>query len=396
MQQGLQELNGKELTIALEQALLPRLKDYLTHRADGHCMRVSNLSTGLMVRLCSLLRSEVPEAEVAILWDAQSEPLPDNMGISATKLVELRNPLPNEELRPPLLVFIPDNLRTSAEDSFGVATFEEVQIGNIYEDVSTIILERLPKSISQPLHEILRRIKKEKWVYASSDAIARFLLTIEANGAEASVVGAALFELGLVPDFELLTDAAKITKKIERNLESVRKLTWSTQSERQRLLELGLEERTFRNQLSDFLVAIGLEDPKQWTRRIVLDRSLWKFAFNRWKFEDDDEETGSVCITITDLGIPVVTEEKSKRNPRLASLIEQKVLATGKGDTNKFSITFSTNPYPSKVNGLTKFVAQIISEETGAPIGLVRNKTAWKTKKAEAKIPFNKYQKFAW
>ena len=95
MKQGLQELNGKELTIALEQALLPRLKDYLNSRRSGHCMRVSNLSTGLMVRLCSLLKSEVPEAEIAILWDTQSDPLPDNMGISATKLVELRNPLSN-------------------------------------------------------------------------------------------------------------------------------------------------------------------------------------------------------------------------------------------------------------------------------------------------------------
>lgn len=396
MKQGLQELNGKELTIALEQALLPRLIDCLNNRRAGHCMRVSNLSTGLMVRLCSLLKSEVPEAEIAILWDTQPEPLPDNMGISATKLVELRNPLPNGDLRPPLLVFIPDDLRTSAEDSFGVATFEDIQIGNIYENVATAILERLPKSLSKLLHEILRRIQKENWIYAGSDAIARFLLTIEANDAEESIVGAALFELGLVPDFDLLKDPSRILKKIERNIESVRKLTWSTQSERQRLLELGLEDRTFRNQLSDFLIEIGLEDPKRWTRRIVLDRSLWNFAFNRWKFEDDGEDTDSICITLTDLGIPTITEEESKNNPRLASLIDQKVLATGKRGTSSFSITFSTKPYPSKINGLAKFVAQVISEDTGAPVGLVRNKTAWNTKKAAAKIPFNKYQKFAW
>lgn len=396
MKQGLQELNGKELTIALEQALLPRLKDYLDSRRAGHCMRVSNLSKGLMVRLCSLLKSEVPEAEIAILWDTKSEPLPDRMGISATKLVELRNPLSNGDLRPPLLVFIPDDLRTSAEDSFGVATFEDIQIGNVYETVATAILERLPESLRQPLHEILRRIKKENWIYAGSDAIARFLLTIEANGAEASVVGAALFELGLVPDFDLLSNPAKTIKKIERNLESVRKLTWSTQSERLRLLELGLEDRTFRNQLSEFLMVIGLEDPKQWTRRIVLDRSLWNFAFNRWKFDDDDEDTGSVFIQLTDVGIPTITEAESKNNPRLASLIDQKVLATGKRGTSSFSISFSTKPYPSKVNGLAKFVAQVISEETGAPVGLVRNKTAWTTKKAEAKISFSRYQKFAW
>ena len=41
-------------------------------------------------------------------------------------------------------------------------------------------------------------------------------------------------------------------------------------------------------------------------------------------------------------------------------------------------------------------MAQVISEDTGAPVGLVRNKTAWKTKKDKAKISFSRYQKFAW
>ena len=394
--QGLQELNGKALTIALEDALFPRLKAELESRSAGHCMRLSSLSKNLMVRLCSKLRAEVAASEVAILWDSGSEPLPDNLGISATKLVELRNPLPNGELRPPLLVFIPNDLRTSAEDSFGVATFEDIKIGDIYQEVAEAVLDRLPESLRNPLREILRRVGKEQWVYATPESIARFLLTIENNGADSAVVGAALFELGLVPDFDLLSDSAKVLRKLERNIACVRNLTYSTQSERLRFLELGLEDRTFRNRLSELLVQIGLEDPKKWTRRIVLDRDLWKFSFNRWAFEDDSEDAGSLFVKITNIEIPTITEEESKTNPRLASLIDQKVLATGKRGSKSFSISFSTNPYPSKVNGLAKFVAQVVSQETNSPVGLVRNKSIWKSKKAEGKISFSRYQKFDW
>ncbi len=60
------------------------------------------------------------------------------MAVTSTKLVELRNPLPNDELRPPLLVFVPNDLRASAEDSFGVATFEEVSIDGAYAELNAV------------------------------------------------------------------------------------------------------------------------------------------------------------------------------------------------------------------------------------------------------------------
>ena len=55
--------------------------------------------------------------------------IPPDLTVTSTKLVELRNPLADNTLRPPLLVFIPSDLRAAAEDSFGVATFEEVAFG---------------------------------------------------------------------------------------------------------------------------------------------------------------------------------------------------------------------------------------------------------------------------
>lgn len=393
MAQGLQELNGHELTAALEQVLLPLLSDQIRTRQPGHCMRVSNLSTDLMVRLCSALRAEAPQAEIVLLWDGRSGSIPADMTVSGTKLVELRNPHADGTQRPPLLVFIPNDLRTSAEDSFGVATFEEVQLGDVYARVVEMLTRRLPPDLQKPVPEILRRLTDSAWPYADAKAVARFLLTIEAHAYDPAVVGAALFELGLVPDFELMSDAAKVTQRIDRNQNCVKTLTWSPKSERLRVLELELGNRAFRNKLANVLVEVGLEDPRQWTRRIVLDRNLWEFAFNRWPFEDDGDEAGTIAIQVTKLPLPTV--EADEPDPRLGDLLGQKILPVGKKGLRQFSVSFQTEPHPAKVPGLAKFAAQVISVEAG-PVGLVRNKAAWKSARPEATLSFSKYNKIDW
>jgi len=393
MAQGLQELNSHELSAALEQVLLPWLGEQLRSRQPGHCMRLSNLSSDLMIRLCGALRAEVYDAEVVLLWDRRTGSIPPEMIVSGTKLVELRNPLPDGTQRPPLLVFIPDDLRTSAEDSFGVATFEDLQVGDVYAQVVTHRLNRLPTSLQPPVQEMLRRLTDTAWPYADAKAQARFLLTLEANDFDPAVVGAALFELGLVPDFELVSDPTKVLHRLDRNRQCVHTLTWSPKSERLRVLELELANRAFRNRLANTLVELGLEDPRQWTRRIVLDRNLWEFAFNRWPFDDDGDQAGTLTLTVTALELPTVQAEDD--DPRLGELLGQKILPVGKRGLRSFSVSFETNPHPVKVPGLAKFSAQVIAVEAG-PVGLVRTKAVWTSKKTQATLSFSRYTKVDW
>jgi DNA phosphorothioation-dependent restriction protein DptH len=61
----------------------------------------------------------------------------------------------------------------------------------------------------------------------------------------------------------------------------------------------------------------------------------------------------------------------------------------------KFNVTFRTEPHPSKVQGLAKFVAQVVSKEHG-PIGLVRSKAVWKTATDKATISFSALGKVDW
>lgn len=394
MSQGLRTIQPHDLAAELEAELLPRLAEILRSRGRGHCMRLIDLDGDLMVRLCARLRSEVPDAQVVILGDGHSS-TPPTLTVTSTKLVELRNPLPDGALRPPLLVFIPSDLRAAAEDSFGIATFEDVPVGDVYQRLSARLIGELPAAIRGAVAEGLRRLEGDTpWPFAEPLSVVRFLLTAKLNGGDPEAVGAGLFELALVPDFELLADPTKAPARIARNRDAVRALTWSARSERGRVQELGLKKGPFQSQLGEFLSDAGLEDPREWTRRIVLDRACWKFAFHRWDFEETTGEQGHIFIGDVTVELPTVGE-----NPSDSKLLElksdEKILVVGKGGLRRFNVGFRVDPHPSRVEGLAKFVAQVVSKVTG-PVGLVRRKKAWASSRLTATIDLNNLHKVDW
>jgi DNA phosphorothioation-dependent restriction protein DptH len=391
---GLRELQPVELAAELERAIVPVIAAELQSRADGHCMRVSDLDGDLMVRLCGRLREKVPSATVVILTDGTAS-VPGELSVTSTKLVELRNPNLDGTLRPPLLVFVPSGLRAAAEDSFGIATFEELAVGDVYARMRTELTRQVPTAIRGALQEGLNRLTANAppWAFADDVALVRYLLTAKLNGSDPEAYGGALYELGLVPDFELFAEPAKAPGRITRNRDCVTQLTWSPKSERGRVLDLGLKNRAFRNKLGDFLSEAGVEDTRAWTRRIVLDRSLWELAFSRWEFEDGGAEPESICISSVMTDLPVMDEAKA--GEKFDQLIAQRVLPLGTHGLKKFSVTFQVDPIPKKVQGLEKFVAQVISKN-GGPIGLARAKRKWESTSQQATITFSKLSKIEW
>lgn len=392
MSQGLQELSREELTAEMERLLLPQLAALLRTRAPGHCMRISDLDPDLMLRLCGRLRAEVPGVEIVILDDGRRG-WPSEFTVTSTKLVELRNPLPDGQLRPPLLAFVPSDMRAAAEDSFGVATFEDVAVGDVYRKLKEQLLLELPVSVRGAVTEVLCDLEKrdDPWYFADPLAVVRFLLTAKVNGGDAEAIGAALYEVGLVPDFDLLQQPALALSRIGRNRECVEHLTWSSRSERGRVLELGLLDPEFRKDLGSFLAETGVEDPRAWMRRIVFDRTCWKLAFNQWEFEDGGMSPDGVYIGGVTTNLPAMQEGQAPEG--LDHLVGQQVLAVG--SQRSFSASFRVDPAPAKVQGLAKFVVQVVSKEQG-PVGLVRSKAVWKAGSLEASVSFTNLGKVAW
>src|SRR6266849_418229 len=272
---GFTEVTEDDVTQALKKVLLPRLREALEASHPGHCMRATNLDLNLMTALCSDLRRTCPDSQVFILRNDKtiSNTSDPGMYITSTKLVEQRNPLPNGEQRPPLVVFIPTDLRTSAEDSFGVATFADIPVGDAYDkQLEQLHEQEVPSLLQGAVQEIFSILTHEQWPWADVVTQVRYLLTATKNQVDGETLGASLYELGLIPDFHLLDDPSLLTVKIRRNLEAVRNITYSSASTRGRVLELGLTDKNLQRRLLDFFSQVGVDDPSSWTRLIVLQR----------------------------------------------------------------------------------------------------------------------------
>lgn len=388
MSTGFLELGNDQLTQALQELLVPQLKNLIASRDLGHCMRVADLELQLMFGLTKALRQEIADAQVFILSDGQETFKDKSLFISSTKLVELRNPLPDGSLRSPLLVFLPANLHTNAEDSFNVASFEDISVADVYEQLVKTLLQHIPPPLQGYVREIFNNLSAKKWTWADSVAQARFLLTAISNGNDGDTLGASLYELGLLPDFHLFDELSITSGRIIKNLECVKKLTDSDLSIRGRVLELGLSDKSVQRQLTHLLVATGVENPRSWERQIVLSRNNWEISFDKWNFlEDSHPDKVSLEILQTDL--PKVEEDVTQET--LQSLVGTQVLIPE--ERRSFKVDFEVNPHPAQVEGLSYFTIQIVAQD-GSPVGSVKKVKIWTTKKTTKTVSLDKLNKF--
>ncbi|WP_433476482.1 hypothetical protein ACQPZP_05185 [Spirillospora sp. CA-142024] len=102
-----------------------------------------------------------------------------------------------------------------------MATFEEIDLGDVYGDLTRRLLTELPEGLRQLVSEVFAVLDEKRWPYADFLARSRYLLTIRHNEFDAATAGAALFGLGLVPDFTLFDDRTQIRRRVERNLNAM-------------------------------------------------------------------------------------------------------------------------------------------------------------------------------
>lgn len=399
---GLTEPSAEDLRDALESVLVPHLTDLLSARAAGHCMRVTEVDAALAARLVRRLRgANGTGAEVHLLGPTQdTEEVSElrDVTVTSTKLVELRNR--TEQPREaagfgPLLVFVPPGLRASVEDSFGVATFEEVSLGGSYDLLAARLLDEVPATLRPSVEELLAVLGEGSDQRASARARVAYLLTLKANGYGRQAAGAAVFHFALVPDFELFAQPGEMRERAARNRVLVDKLTESTRSERQRVLELKLIDAEFASRLAEFAVRCGLEDRVAWTRRIVVDRENWPLSFGNWRL--DDRRRTPVSIEVQDLELPRAGDvlDDLAIYPALSAVAGQPYLLGGSKGITEVIARFTVRPDPRKVDGLVRFRVEIVSENSG-PIGRSAHASVGKTAKAEYKAALRKLTKIDW
>lgn len=385
MSDAFTKLAQGKLNAAVAGLLCPRIEAILSDRGPGHCMRVTDLDDDVMESVCKELRRTRPEGNIFILGGHDQEGMP--FRVTSTKLVELRNPDANGELRQPLLVFIPTSLRTSAEDSFGVATFEDLTFTAIYEDLTNLLLNRLPATLLGHVRDLFGIIAEEAWLFADDVSRVRYLLTALENGIDGETLGASLYELTLIPDFKLFADPGMVNSKIRRNLGSVRNLMASHKSVRGRIADLGLSDKALEASLSSYFEKYDIQEPESWTAPIATDKNWWGISFDKWTFQEE-LSLDKVLLTVLETDLPVVQENEASE--QLSGLIGQQILVPN--DRRKMNLVFEVTPHPAKVSGLDHFTVQIVSQNDG-PVGKSKKVKAWTPNRLQCTVTLDKLNK---
>ena len=385
MSNAFTRLSQDKLNATVAGLLCPRIEAILADRGPGHCMRVTDLDDAVMDSVCKELRRTRPDGNIFVLGNHGQEGMP--FRVTSTKLVELRNPDANGELRQPLLVFIPTSLRTSAEDSFGVATFEELAFTAIYEDLTSSLLDRLPATLVGHVRDLFGIISEEEWLLADDVSRVRYLLTALENGIDGETLGASLYELTLIPDFKLFADPGMVNGRIRRNLGCVSNLMASHKSVRGRIGDLGLSDKALEGRLASYFEKYDIQEPEAWTLPIATDKSWWSISFDKWRFREE-LALDKVLLTVLQTDLPVVKEDES--NDQLSGLVGQQVLVPH--ERRKMNLVFEVNPHPGKVSGLDYFTVQIVSQNDG-PVGKSKKVKAWTPSRLQCTVNLDKLNK---
>ncbi|WP_202800226.1 hypothetical protein [Pontibacter sp. BAB1700] len=208
----------------------------------GHCMKITGFGSNELEYLWERLISSYPSIDTFII----AEESKGNKYISATKLIEYRN-----KQERPLLVLIPSNSRTAAEDSYGNATFKEFALEGIEKSLLTRLLSECPI-------EYKTVIEEDIFGYLSNENLSQtnkinYLLDLHEKGYNSDNFGDLLFHLNLIPDSDLLKEKAKVRPRLSFNVQSIKTLSSFSKPIYDRIAELPLEPNSIQRSIVDFL-----------------------------------------------------------------------------------------------------------------------------------------------
>jgi hypothetical protein len=175
----------------------------------------------------------------------------------------------------------------------------------------------------------------------------------------------------------------------------MRTLTFVPRSERQRVLELGLTDAGLQRRLAEFAADAGLDDPRSWTRRIVIDSTNWRLGFHEWALAQPTVAR-ELRIDVLDIDLPVAEAGTAGgEDSALGRLIGQQYLAVGPKGRDKLTTRFRIDPDARRVPGLAKFSVQIHSEDGGGT-GMGASVKAGRAGKTEFTATISRLTKSSW
>ncbi len=323
------------------------------HRADfenasaGHCMKITGLGALELEYLWDLIRKEHLHLDLHIVSENEKS---DARYISATKLIELRN-----KQDKPLLILIPSNSRTAAEDSYGNATFKEISLEGIENELVDTLIDEIPDD----MYEVISTDIID-YLDPSNSEIIDYLIAVSEDKYTAESIGNNLFHLSLIPDEILLDQKEKIRSRLNFNRESVELLSAFNKPLYDRIADLRLENDSIQKDIVDFLKK---EKDAKNAQDICesINESYSNLNFSNWPIPDLDFTH-----------IKLITEEIKSTDLKIEE--GTNVLYAKEGKIAKLKVRFLTNPNPKDIKDLKFFriILMAVNGSNGEEITVLR------------------------
>lgn len=305
-------------------------KSEISSAQPGHCMKVTGFSLN---RLQELIK-QIQEIETATHTYILSETQTGDEYISPSKLIELRN-----DLSIPLLVLIPINSRTSAEDSYGNATFKELTVRYLDESLFEKLLSNLPNTVKPVVSEIFDYFKDSITLSERID----YLLYLEANNFNLVEAGRGVYLLRLIPDAVLFDSLEVLRKRLSYNAQNIELMSDFSMSISERIAELKLEQNTIQNAIADFLQTENKAVDQSDICKHIFEKYP-KLDFSNWLIPEMQKRDELQVSVLSIKGKKLIDNEDGG-----------KTLTIPAGKSEKLKIRIATNPIPKDFKNLKFF-----------------------------------------
>jgi len=337
----------------------------------GHCMKITGLALKELRVLLPLLRPLNNEMEVFILSETEKG---DDF-IHATKLIELRNN-PDKSV----LILVPSNSRTSAEDSYGDATFQNLSVAELQDSFIERLVHEIPDEKEFLWKQMADLIDETN---PSRTAVVNYLLYLELNQFADEAWGNGLYVFGMLPDRDLIKNEGSVRRRFMINKEKVSPVMCDfSLTAADRIDNLPLVRNTVQKDLMKYLTTTeNLDDALSLFENIHDFHPEFNYAELPWIDKGEDKP-----IKLTVEIIPGRDPKKELvRDAETGALI----LAIPQDKKGKISFNITTDPSPKDYPDIVSFEIALVNIEDFTEVGVVKKAKVGTNKRASRKLSLN-------
>lgn len=347
-------------------------KDRFMQVKAGHCVKIIGLAKEELQKLYARLKNINDIMSVYILSDTEK----GEEYVHASKLIELRND-PNRAL----LILVPVNSRTSAEDSYGDATFQTLNVVDLQEGFIAHLIKDIPSDkevLWNTIFDLLRRTS------ITPQMMMEYLLLVDSNGYSDESWGRCLYVFNMIPDGDFVTREGSMQRYFTINKDRCSSVLGDFSiSAADRISRLPLVPNSIQKDLLHFFMnETGIEVQSEIFERMyedypMLDFKNWGLVYD----EKNEQEKIFACIDV----IPGKDIEKELVKTETGTL-EMFIRDRHK---SKISFSIKTDPTPKDNPDIYSFEIVLVNKSDFSEVGVLKSLKVGSNTNAQRKSSAN-------